>query len=286
MRLLELKSISKNYGSGNNSTPVLHDVSFKVERGDFIAIMGPSGSGKSTLMNIIGLLDVASHGSYLFEDTDTSKLGAKQQANLRKNKIGFIFQSFNLLSRQSAIENIMLPMVYKGNERFKREGRAHDLLEQVGLVDRGLFNPNQLSGGQKQRIAIARALANKPSLVLADEPTGNLDTDTGKKILHLLSELNKAGNTIIMVTHDKDIARHAKRIITLVDGKIVDDWIAVSEKTKPETKSKAKKSANKKTKENKDEKTKSKKDTETESKTKDKPVKPKSKKTKIIVGSE
>lgn len=246
MRLLEINSISKNYGNGANSTPVLHDVSFNVEQGEFIAIMGPSGSGKSTLMNIIGLLDVASHGQYLIGDTDTKLLNSKEQADVRKNKIGFIFQSFNLLARQTALENIMLPMVYKGRDRFAREGKAHDLLEQVGLVDRGLFEPSQLSGGQKQRIAIARALANEPSLVLADEPTGNLDTDTGMKILNLLSDLNKFGNTIIMVTHNEKIARHASRIITLVDGKIISDNISEPEakpqkNKKPELESKSKK---------------------------------------------
>ena len=246
MRLLEINSISKNYGNGANSTPVLHDVSFNVEQGEFIAIMGPSGSGKSTLMNIIGLLDVASHGQYLIGDTDTKLLNSKEQADVRKNKIGFIFQSFNLLARQTALENIMLPMVYKGKDRFTREGKAHDLLEQVGLVDRGLFQPSQLSGGQKQRIAIARALANEPSLVLADEPTGNLDTGTGMKILNLLSDLNKSGNTIIMVTHNEKIARHASRIITLVDGKIISDNISEPEakpqkNKKPELESKPKK---------------------------------------------
>ena len=223
MALLELESITKTFVEDGATTPVLHEISFAIEPGEFVAIMGPSGSGKSTLMNIIGLLDVATSGSYLFDGKNVENLSDNEQANVRKTKIGFVFQSFNLLPRQITLDNITLPMVYNNTTKLQRAKRGHDLLEEVGLVDRGFYRPGQLSGGEKQRVAIARALANKPSLILADEPTGNLDTANGKKIMELILKLNKAGNTIIMVTHDHNLASQAHRVIELLDGRVVAD---------------------------------------------------------------
>lgn len=220
MALLKLEKINKYYGEGSNKVHVLEDISFSVNSGEFMAIVGPSGSGKSTLMNIIGMLDQASTGTYEFDSSNIQDLTPNQQADVRKQKIGFIFQSFNLLNRHTVLDNITLPMIYNGVSKLDRERHGHDLLEKVDLTSRGLFRPNQLSGGQQQRVAIARALSNNPSIILADEPTGNLDSKTGKKIMELLHKLNKQGNTIIIVTHDPKIAEQANRTIELVDGKI------------------------------------------------------------------
>lgn len=246
MALLTLDSISKYYGNGENKFHVLKDISFSIDSGEFIAVVGPSGSGKSTLMNIIGLLDQASVGSYEFDNKNVEKLSPNEQADLRKSKIGFVFQSFNLLNRHTVLDNITLPMIYNGVNKFDREKHGHDLLEKVGLTSRGLFRPNQLSGGQQQRVAIARALSNSPSLMLADEPTGNLDSKNGKKIMELIHDLNKQGNTIIIVTHDPKIAAQANRTIELVDGAIVSDKPAKRPKKKTAKKSAKAKKVNKK----------------------------------------
>ncbi|MBP6880347.1 ABC transporter ATP-binding protein [Candidatus Saccharibacteria bacterium] len=223
MAEIEIKRIHKIYGSGNGATPVLRGVNFSVEHGEFLAVTGPSGSGKSTLMNLLGLLDVPTNGEYILDDIDTASLSSRRAAKIRRQKIGFIFQSFNLLPRQHVIDNIILPMVYFGTSKIQREKRAHELLEQVGLTDRGYYMPSQLSGGQKQRVAVARALANNPSLILADEPTGNLDQETGQQIIDLLRELNKKGHTVIIVTHNEVIAKQAQRTIHIVDGELVSD---------------------------------------------------------------
>ena len=223
MAEIEIKRIHKIYGSGSGATPVLRGVNFSVEHGEFLAVTGPSGSGKSTLMNLLGLLDVPTNGEYLLDNIDTASLSSRKAAKIRRQKIGFIFQSFNLLPRQHVIDNIVLPMVYLGTSKIQREKRAHELLEQVGLTDRGYYLPNQLSGGQKQRVAVARALANNPSLILADEPTGNLDQETGQQIIDLLRELNKKGHTVIIVTHNEAIAKQAQRTIHIVDGELASD---------------------------------------------------------------
>ena len=223
MSTIELKRIHKSYGQGTGSTPVLRGINFTVEQGEILASMGPSGSGKSTLMNILGLLDIPSDGEYTLAGHDTARLSSRQAAQIRKNKIGFIFQNFNLLPRQHVIDNIIIPMIYQRMPKLKREKRAHDLLAQVGLTERGFYFPSQLSGGQKQRVAVARALANNPTIILADEPTGKLDTETGQQIIDLLKELNKKGHTIIIVTHDENIAGQTDRIIRIVDGRVKSD---------------------------------------------------------------
>ena len=223
MAEIQIKRIHKVYGSGNGATPVLRGVNFNVEHGEILAVTGPSGSGKSTLMNLLGLLDVPTNGEYFLDKIDTAGLSSRKAAKIRRQKIGFIFQSFNLLPRQHVIDNIVLPMVYLGTSKIQREKRAHELLEQVGLTDRGYYLPSQLSGGQKQRVAVARALANNPSLILADEPTGNLDQETGQQIIDLLRELNKKGHTVIIVTHNEAIAKQAQRIIHIVDGELASD---------------------------------------------------------------
>ena len=221
--LLNLKNIYKNYGKEPLIVPVLKDVSLEVVQGDYVAIMGPSGSGKTTLMNIIGCLDRASTGTYLFEDEDISEMNDDALSDLRLNKIGFVFQNFNLLSSETAQENVALPLIYAGIHKEERNHRADVALSKVGLQDRTTFKPSQLSGGQKQRVAIARALINHPRILLADEPTGALDQASGKQVMELFKTLNDEGVTIIMITHDASVASHAKKILHIIDGEIIEN---------------------------------------------------------------
>lgn len=221
--LLNIQNIYKNYGKEPMIVPVLKDVSLEVVQGDYIAIMGPSGSGKTTLMNIIGCLDRASLGTYLFEDEDISEMNDDALSDLRLNKIGFVFQNFNLLSSETAQENVALPLIYAGIDKEKRNQRAIDVLNKVGLQDRISFKPSQLSGGQKQRVAIARAIINNPKILLADEPTGALDQASGKQVMELFKSLNDEGVTIIMITHDANVASHAKKILHIIDGEIIEN---------------------------------------------------------------
>lgn len=221
--LLNLQNIDKNYGKEPLIVPVLKDVSLEVAQGDYIAIMGPSGSGKTTLMNIIGCLDRASEGTYLFEEEDISEMNDDALSDLRLNKIGFVFQNFNLLNSQTAQENVALPLIYAGVDKEKRNHRANVALSKVGLADRTTFKPNQLSGGQKQRVAIARAIINNPKILLADEPTGALDQASGKQVMELFKALNGEGVTIIMITHDANVASHAKKILHIIDGEIIEN---------------------------------------------------------------
>ena len=221
--LLNIQNIYKNYGKEPMIVPVLKDVSLEVVQGDYIAIMGPSGSGKTTLMNIIGCLDRASLGTYLFEDEDISEMNDDALSDLRLNKIGFVFQNFNLLSSETAQENVALPLIYAGIGKEKRNQRAIDVLNKVGLQDRISFKPSQLSGGQKQRVAIARAIINNPKILLADEPTGALDQASGKQVMELFKSLNDEGVTIIMITHEANVASHAKKIFHIIDGEIIEN---------------------------------------------------------------
>lgn len=223
--MIEIKDITKTYGSGENAFQALKGVSFTIEDGEFVAIMGPSGSGKSTLMHILGCLDTPTSGSYFLDSKDVSKLDDEQLADIRKDKIGFVFQAFNLLPRTTVLRNVMLPLVYAGIHEKERERRAIKSLEDAGLTKTHfLHRSNELSGGQIQRVAIARALVNQPSLVLADEPTGNLDTKTGEIVLGTFQKLNREhGRSIILITHEPDVAAYAERIITLRDGKILSD---------------------------------------------------------------
>ena len=221
--LLNIQNIYKNYGKEPMIVPVLKDVSLEVVQGDYIAIMGPSGSGKTTLMNIIGCLDRASLGTYLFEAEDISEMNDDALSDLRLNKIGFVFQNFNLLSSETAQENVALPLIYAGIDKEKRNQRAIDVLNKVGLQDRISFKPSQLSGGQKQRVAIARAIINNPKILLADEPTGALDQASGKQVMELFKSLNDEGVTIIMITHDANVASHAKKILHIIDGEIIEN---------------------------------------------------------------
>lgn len=222
MSVVKLEGITKVYGFGEAATLALDDVSLEIKKGEFVAIMGPSGSGKSTLMNMIGLLDHPTTGTYHLSNEDVSQFKDTKLAHIRRDKIGFIFQSFNLLPRLSALENVALPLVY-GARKVKMLERAATMLEKVGLKDRQYYMPNQLSGGQVQRVAVARALVNKPALLLADEPTGNLDTHSSKDVMELLKEINEGGNTIVMITHNPLLADYAERIVYMVDGKIVSD---------------------------------------------------------------
>lgn len=221
--LLNFQNIDKNYGKEPLIVPVLKDVSLEVAQGDYIAIMGPSGSGKTTLMNIIGCLDRASEGTYLFEEEDISEMNDDALSDLRLNKIGFVFQNFNLLNSQTAQENVALPLIYAGINKEERNLRANVTLSKVGLADRTTFKPNQLSGGQKQRVAIARAIINNPKILLADEPTGALDQASGKQVMELFKALNDEGVTIIMITHDANVASHAKKILHIIDGEIIEN---------------------------------------------------------------
>ena len=223
--MIEIKNVIKTYRTGEIDFRALQGVSFKINDGEFVAIMGPSGSGKSTLMHILGCLDTPTSGTYLLDNKDISTLSDDELADIRKNKVGFVFQSFNLLSRATVLRNVMLPLVYSGAHRDERIIRAKEALTAAGL-DEGHFQhlSNQLSGGQIQRVAIARALVNNPTLILADEPTGNLDTKTGEIVLGTFQRLNKEqGRTIILITHEHDIARHADRIIHIKDGQVLSD---------------------------------------------------------------
>ncbi len=224
MPLIELKDIHKSYHLDGFDLEILKGISLKIEAGEFVAIMGPSGSGKSTLMNILGCLDTPSSGKYLLDGKNVEHLSGDELAQIRNEKIGFVFQGFNLLSRTSAIENVELPMVYGKISASERKERAKIALEKVGLKERMYHLPNQLSGGQQQRVAIARAIVNQAPIIFADEPTGNLDTKMSVEIMDLFTELNKTmGRTIILVTHEEDIAKYAKRIIKIVDGEIYSD---------------------------------------------------------------
>ncbi|MBE6867499.1 ABC transporter ATP-binding protein [Ruminococcus albus] len=218
--VFELNNIFKDYMQGKEPVPVLKDISLSVDDGEYVAIMGPSGSGKSTLMNIIGCLDKQTKGSFIFDGSDIMKCSDKQLSDIRNTKIGFVFQNFNLLPRQSALENVELPLLYAGLSRKRRREMAKEALHRVGLEDRMNFNPTQLSGGQKQRVAIARAIVNRPKLLLADEPTGALDTKSGDDVMELFEELNKDGVTIVMITHEPEIAEHAKRVMYIRDGEL------------------------------------------------------------------
>ncbi|MCR5195670.1 MAG: ABC transporter ATP-binding protein [Pseudobutyrivibrio sp.] len=220
--IVKLDNIYKVYGESGTDTsvPALNDVSLTVDRGEYVAIMGPSGSGKSTLMNVIGCLDKPTSGTYYFEDKDVLKLKDRQMSDLRLHSIGFVFQSFYLMNEENAIENVALPLSYAGVPKKERERRAIEVLTKVGLADRVKFRPDQLSGGQKQRVAIARALVNNPKVLLADEPTGALDQKSGAAIMDLFQQLNDEGTTIIMITHDSNIASHAKKIYKIVDGQL------------------------------------------------------------------
>jgi len=220
MALIELKDVSKLYGFGDATSVALDEVNLTIEQGECVAVMGPSGSGKSTLMNVIGLLDRPTHGDYYLSNKKVSRLGANQRARLRRDKIGFIFQSFNLLPRLTAIDNVALPLLYKGLSLGKRIQKAWDMLERVGLGDRAYYYPRQLSGGQTQSVAIARALVNGPQLIIADEPTGNLDSNSSRLVMELLSEIHKTGNTVLFVTHNPELTRFATRVVYMQDGAI------------------------------------------------------------------
>lgn len=220
--MLELRNICKTYLQGRMEVPVLKDISLSVEEGEYLAIMGPSGSGKTTLMNIIGCLDAPTSGAYLLEGEDIAGLGDSKMSDVRLHSIGFVFQSFYLLSRQSAQDNVALPLLYAGVRRRERQEMAQQALERVGLGDRTSFKPTQLSGGQCQRVAIARAIVNSPKILLADEPTGALDTKSGEQIMEIFQRLNEEGVTIVMITHEPEIAAHAKRTLHIRDGRLVD----------------------------------------------------------------
>ena len=222
--VIRLRNIVKNYQVGTQAVHALCSVSLDIERGEYVAIMGASGSGKSTLMNIIGCLDTPTSGKYDLNEKDVSKLNDDRLAEIRNTEIGFVFQTFNLLPRNTALENVMLPLIYAGMGKVQRTELAKQKLKSVGLEDRMEHKPNELSGGQRQRVAVARALVNKPSILLADEPTGNLDSKTSEEIMKLFAEIHAGGNTIILVTHEEDIALHAHRIIKLKDGEVELDY--------------------------------------------------------------
>lgn len=221
--VISLKGISKDYNTGKISVRALKSTDLNIYQGEFVAIMGPSGSGKSTMMNILGCLDRPSSGSYILDGQEVANLSQIELAKIRNQKIGFVFQTFNLLPRLTVLRNVELPMLYAGVEKSTRKDNAATALERVGLAERVAHRPNEISGGQKQRVAIARALVNKPSLILADEPTGNLDTRSGEEIMVIFQELNREGVTIVLVTHEPDIAQHAKRVVTFRDGRLVKD---------------------------------------------------------------
>lgn len=222
--VIEIQDIVKNYQVGSVIVRALRSISLNIQKNEYVAIMGPSGSGKSTLMNLLGCLDTPTSGQYVLNGTDVSKMEDNMLAEIRNKEIGFVFQTFNLLPRYSALENVTLPLIYAGVSKVDREKMAIETLEQVGLLDRMSHKPNELSGGQRQRVAIARALVNKPSIILADEPTGNLDSKTSIDIMGLLDDIHGKGNTVIVVTHEEDIAKHAARIIRLIDGTISQDY--------------------------------------------------------------
>jgi putative ABC transport system ATP-binding protein len=230
-KVIEIHDIVKNYQVGSVIVRALRSISVDIYRNEYVAIMGPSGSGKSTLMNLVGCLDTPTSGVYILNGIDVSKMEDDYLAEIRNKEIGFVFQTFNLLPRYSALENVTLPLIYAGIPKAEREKMAIETVNQVGLGDRMTHKPNELSGGQRQRVAIARALVNKPSIILADEPTGNLDSKTSLEIMGLLDIIHKNGNTVIVVTHEEDIARHAARIIKLFDGEVSQDY--PNEKYKP-----------------------------------------------------
>ena len=223
MALISLKNVSKLYGFGDATTVALEDADLEVLKGEFVAIMGPSGSGKSTLMNMIGLLDRPTHGEYKLDSKSIEKLRSNGRAKLRRDKIGFVFQSASLLDDLTALENVALPLAYKGLGFSRRTKKAHEMLERVGLSNRAFYYPKQLSGGQMQRVAIARALINNPDIVIADEPTGNLDSSSSRLVMELLREVHQMGNTILMVTHNPELTRYANRVLYMIDGAIARD---------------------------------------------------------------
>ncbi len=223
-RLIEIRSVTKLYVMGSEKLYALKGVNLNISRNEYVAIMGPSGSGKSTLMNILGCLDTPTSGEYFLNGKNVGEMDDDELAEIRNREIGFVFQTFNLLPRSNALHNVELPLVYSGMSRTDRIEKAEKALFDVGLQDRMTHKPNELSGGQRQRVAIARALVNNPSIILADEPTGNLDSKTGQEIMELLEQLNLQGNTIIIVTHEEDIAQHARRIVKIRDGDIEDDY--------------------------------------------------------------
>jgi len=228
--LISIKSLRKIYRMGEVEVRALDGVNLEVEAGDYVAIMGPSGSGKSTLMNLIGCLDTPTSGEYILNGQRVSDLDDGELANIRNHEIGFVFQTFNLLSRATALSNVELPLIYARVPVKERHRRAREALDSVGLGDRAKHQPNELSGGQRQRVALARALVNQPSILLADEPTGNLDSRTSAEMMELFNALNAAGNTMVVVTHEEDIAAHARRVVRLLDGKIVVDERVASSK--------------------------------------------------------
>ena len=228
--IIRFQDIYKHYRIGTMVVEALRSITLSLHHNEYIAIMGPSGSGKSTLMNILGCLDTPSGGAYFMNGKDVSKMEDNQLAEIRNKEIGFVFQTFNLLPRYSALENVMLPLIYAGIPKAERIERAQMVLEQVGLQDRMSHKPNELSGGQRQRVAVARAMVNKPTIILADEPTGNLDSKTSIDIMNLFSEIHSKGNTIVLVTHEEDIAQHAHRIVRLRDGLIETDILSRKEK--------------------------------------------------------
>ena len=221
--ILKLRGITRDFKLGSQTVHVLKGIELDIFKNSYVALMGPSGSGKSTLMNLLGCLDTPTAGSYELNGNDVSVMGDNELAEIRNHEIGFVFQTFNLLPRSTALENVALPLVYAGLGKEEREARAAEVLTQVGLADRMDHRPNQLSGGQRQRVAVARALVNNPALILADEPTGNLDSKTSIEIMKLFDDIQAAGNTVVLVTHEEDIAQHAKRVIRLVDGQIDSD---------------------------------------------------------------
>ena len=223
--MIEIKDINKSFHLGGETIKALDHINFQVQKGEFVSIIGPSGSGKSTLMNILGLLDVPDSGSYILDGIKTDKASENELAKIRNNKIGFIFQNFNLLGKLTAIENIQIPLMYQGMKNDESKSKAYELMEMLGLKGREKHLPNQLSGGQQQRVAIARALACQPEIILADEPTGALDSKLSVEILNVLEELNKKGQTIILITHDIDVAKRAKRIVKIADGRLYEEGV-------------------------------------------------------------
>lgn len=221
--VIHIRNIIRNFQMGQEIVYVLKGIDLDIKRGEYVAIMGPSGSGKSTLMNLLGCLDTPTSGTYILNGSDVSQMSDDQLAEIRNKEIGFVFQTFNLLPRTTALENVALPMIYAGASKSERTKRAAEVLASVGLADRMDHKPNELSGGQRQRVAVGRALVNKPSIILADEPTGNLDSKTSLEIMQLFDEIHKAGNTVIVVTHEEDVALRAKRVIRLRDGIIESD---------------------------------------------------------------
>lgn len=228
--IIDLRDIYKDYNQGNMPVPVLKDVCLQVEEGEYVAIMGPSGSGKTTLMNIVGLLDTPTKGEYYLDEKAVTNLKEKNLSKLRLNTIGFVFQNFQLMPRESALDNVSLPLIYAGLKKRERHEKAMAALEKVGLADRASFKPTQLSGGQKQRVAIARAMVNSPKLLLADEPTGALDSKSGKQIMELFRQLNDEGVTVVMITHDRKVAEQADRIVYIIDGELSNDKQEVEQK--------------------------------------------------------